>query len=55
LKTICSTCIAVFFYLGAIYVLSFIFQGLQISNSLLEVFGFFSDLVEIDRHIYRLT
>lgn len=39
--------------LGTIYVLSFIFQSLQISNSLLEVFGFFSDLVEI-RDIYCL-
>lgn len=29
LKTICSTCIAVLFYLGTIYVLSFIFPSLK--------------------------
>lgn len=50
-KTICSTCRAVFFYLGTIYVLSFIFPSLQISNSLLEEFGFLSDLVEIKRYL----
>lgn len=50
LKTICSTCIAVLFYLGIICVVIYFFK-FRISNSLLEVFGFLSDLVGMKRYL----